>query len=462
MDRKDEILSTNGSENELDPGVQALADLANKMNGDNSEPEYNESGFNSEGFHKNGTRYDDEGYGADGFNDIGVDREGFNYFGYDGDGYNRRGFDRKGFNRDGCNRAGFYRNRIHRETGTEYDPDGYNIYGLDENRFDRDGFYHRPGKGRTKTKYHKGYDSKGFDRRGFDREGFNRYGVDAEGYDRAGLDENGYTREYNAKFNKYGVDENGYCKNGEIDPDVEFAIDFAESGIKDQNKYAAEKGMNEEDVRKRIELARKKCPNIDEIIKSVLLTGNKMRFAAISNDCEKFIGGSLDVYGFWDKHPRLTTSDVLVSFINDPNKKKVFSDKTIEGIVMDSDNIENNLRIFGTSQYDISGAIKGVEDFKKIYARFSVDGSPEQIQQKRENMKKIYDIIKYFSRYKNRNLDSLLGFRWSFDGGQTWIECDGEAIGQAMNALKKDKKLICVQSVKDYVVNQSKNQNNNS
>ena len=186
-----------------------------------------------------------------------------------------------------------------------------------------------------------------------------------------------------------------------------------------------------------------------------------MRAAAISNDCEKFINGELDVKEFWDKHPRLNISGVLFNFINDPEKRKQFSDRTVENLVLDSDSVEENLRIFGTSRYDVPGALKGIEDFKKTYVRFGVDGSPEQIQKKRENTKKIFDTMKYLSKYKNQNLNSLLGSRQSFDGGQTWTEFNGEVIGQAMDALKADKKLICVQSVKDYIVKQIKNSSQN-
>ena len=627
MDKKDEIISSGESSGELNPGIQALADMADKMGEGSSGSEYNEFGFNSEGMHRNGTRYDDEGYGADGFDEDGVDREGFdregfgsddrdregfdregygedgydrkgfdraginkstgseyddrgynregfdeygydrggydnegfhrngfnregihketrtefgpngwnqsrtihrdtgnnydpegfNSFGRDRDGYNREGWNSDGWNRDGINRDtntrfdrrgfdinginektgeiydqdGFNRSGINKETGTKYDKEGFDLIGLDKDGRDRDGFkFYNEGVrrdlGRIKELYpfldersikthpisyslwiqHSAYNRDGFDRNGcgrdgYDSEGYNRDGFNKNGYNREGLDKDGYTEEYNAKFNKYGVDENGYMKNGELDPDVEFAISFSESGIKDQNKYAAEKGIDEKEVRGRIEAARKKCPNIDEIIKNLLLTGNKMRVAAISNDCEKFISGELNVDGFWDKHPRLNISEVLSSFINDPEKRKQFSDRTVENLVLDSDNIEGNLRIFGTSQYDVSGALKGIEDFKRIYTRFGTDGTPEQIQKKRENTKKIFDTIKYLNRYRSRNLDSLLGSRQSFDGGQTWIEFNGETIGQAMDALKKDKKLVCVQTVKDYIINQYKNPNNN-
>ncbi len=525
MDKKDEIISSGESSGELDPGIQALANMADKMGEGGSGSEYNEFGFNSEGIHRNGTRYDDEGYGADGFDEIGVDREGFdregfgtdgrdregfdrlglnaekydregrygvghrdaegydrygfNRRGYDREGFDRRGYDKEGYDREGFNRQHFDRNGINRRTGTLYNSNGWDARGFNADGWDRDGYgkdgynadgYNRKGynrQGYDSDGYDKdgfdidGYNWKGYNRSGFDVDGYNSNGYDSDGYDREGLDKDGYTKEYNAKFNKFGIDENGYMKNGEMDPDVEFAISFSESGIKDQIKYAAEKGLDEKEVRERIESARKKCPNIDEIIKNLLLTGNKMRVAAISNDCEKFISGELDADGFWGKHPRLNISEVLSSFINDPEKRKQFSDRTVENLVLDSNNIERNLRIFGTSQYDVSGALKGIEDFKRIYTRFGTNGTPEQIQKKRENTKKIFDTIKYLNRYRSRNLDSLLGSRQSFDGGQTWIEFNGETIGQAMDALKKDKRLVCVQTVKDYIINQSKNPNNN-
>lgn len=471
--------------------------------------------YDPKGYDANG--YDKDGYYRDGFNGEGYDRDGYNRKGYDRSGFDRGGFSITGFNREGINK---YTNTkfnsrgwnqfgtIHKDTGTKYNPEGYDVDGYDRDGFDKSGYniktntrfneegYDKYGFDesgyniKTNTKFDEnGYDSRGIDSYGFDRsggrrhpdgspmfythrkngydkwgvdkdgykeDGFNRFGFDREGYDREGLDKDGYTREYNAKFNKFGVDENGYMKNGEIDPDVEFAISFSESGIKELTKYAAEKGMEYKEVQDRIESARKKFPAIDETITNILLTGNKMRAAAISNDCEKFINGELDVKEFWDKHPRLNISGILFNFINDPEKRKQFSDRTVENLVLDSDSIEENLRIFGTSQYDVPGALKGIEDFKKTYVRFGVDGSPEQIQKKRENTKKIFDTMKYLSKYKNQNLNSLLGSRQSFDGGQTWTEFNGEVIGQAMDALKKDKKLICTQTIKDYIVKQIK------
>lgn len=444
MDTKHENLSNNESNEELDPKIQALADMSDKMGELGHKLEYNKFGFDHNGVHKNGTRFDEEGYGADGFNQDGYNRDGFDWRGYDRDGYNTRGYDRSGFDRNGFSIVGWNREGINKYTNTKFNSRGWDQFGT----------IHKD----TGTKYDlKGYNANGYDKDGYYRDGFDMLGFDREGYNREGLDEDGCTREYNAKFNKFGVDENGYMKNGEIDPDVEFAINFSESGIKELTKYAAEKGMKYKEVQDRIESARKKFPAIDETITNILLTGNKMRVAAISNDCEKFINGELDVKAFWDKHPKLNISEVLSNFINDPEKRKQFSDRTVEGLVLDSDSIEENLRIFGTSRYDVPGALKGIEDFKKTYVRFGVDGSPEQIQKKRENTKKIFDTMKYLSKYKNQNLNSLLGSRQSFDGGQTWTDFNGELIGHAMDALKADKKLICVQSVKDYIVKQIKN-----
>lgn len=442
---------------------------------------YNKSGFDSNGVHKNGTRFNEEGYDK-----FGRDRDGFFRDGFSIDGFNREGINKytgTEFYPDGWNQS----YTMHRDTGTEYDPEGYNISGYDKGGRDRRGYdkfgidkegydkhgidsygYDRNGNRRNPdgspmfyTSRKNGYDVWGVDKDGYKEDGFDRFGFDREGYDREGLDKDGYTREYNAKFNEFGVDENGYMKNGEIDPDVEFAISFSESGIKELTKYAAEKGMEYKEVQGKIESARKKFPAIDETITNILLTGNKMRAAAISNDCEKFINGELDVKEFWDKHPRLNISGVLFNFINDPEKRKQFSDRTVENLVLDSDSIEENLRIFGTSRYDVPGALKGIEDFKKTYVRFGVDGSPEQIQKKRENTKKIFDTMKYLSKYKNQNINTLLGSRQSFDGGQTWTDFNGELIGHAMDALKADKKLICVQSVKDYIVKQIKNSSQN-
>ncbi|TWO99202.1 hypothetical protein EUA79_01225 [TM7 phylum sp. oral taxon 351] len=411
--------------------------------------EYDARGWSQYGkkHQETGTGYDPEGYDANGFDESGRDRGGYDYQGFNSEGYNKRGFDKSG---------------IHRKTNTKYDEEGYDSRGIDSYGFDRSGGRRHPdGSPMFYTNRKNGYDVWGVDKDGYKEDGFNRFGFDREGYDREGLDKDGYTREYNAKFNKFGLDENGYMKNGEIDPDVEFAINFSESGIKELTKYAAEKGMEYKEVQDRIESARKKFPAIDETITNIFLTGNKMRLAAISNDCEKFINGELDVKEFWDKHPRLNISGILFNFINDPEKRKQFSDRTVENLVLDSDSIEENLRIFGTSQYDVPGALKGIEDFKKTYVRFGVDGSPEQIQKKRENTKKIFDTMKYLSKYKNQNLNSLLGSRQSFDGGQTWTDFNGELIGHAMDALKADKKLICVQSVKDYIVKQIKNSSQN-
>lgn len=470
--------------------------------------EFDAEGFNTQNLHKDtGTRYSLDGYDRNGLDKEYYDKDGFKYgWGYDREGYDRNGFNKKGYNREGINevtgtrfdkngfdqngrhestgeiydpegfditgynkegfdRYGFDKDGINKDTGTELDVDGYNKRGLRKERkdassrsymFDRQGFrWHKEGDRWVQSaKYNKdGFDRDGLDRYGRDEYGFDQEGYDPEGYDRQGLDKEGYSREFNAKFNRYGVDESGYTKNGEMDPDVQFAIEFAESGVEDQGSYAFEKKMDENDVRKKIAAARKKCPNIDEMISDILLTGNKKRVANIINECNEVIDESISANEFWELHPKLTIGDILSNFLNSDEDKKQFADKTIEGIVMDSDNIEKNIRIFNHSRFDVPGALKGIEDFKKIYTRFSTDGSPEEIKKKQENTKKIFDTMKYFNLYKNDKLNMLLGTRQSNDGGQTWVEFTGENIGEAMEALKKDNKLICLQTVKDYIIN---------
>lgn len=470
---------------------------------------YNRSGFSREGINRytgtpfNKSGYDKEGYDKDGFNRNGFNREGINRntnTEYDENGYDKDGYDSYGFNAEGLHRKGYLGPQkqyfapdprkdengvdnwgfmegdpINIRTGTErdsrgYDFQGFNAEGFDRKGFDREGFnaegfdrrgfgrdgfnaegYDRKGFGRD------GYNPEGFDRKGFGRDGFNKQGIDQEGYNREGLDKDGYTREYNAKFNKYGVDRNGRLKNGDLDEDVEFALDFAESGFRSQGEYAREKGVEPEYIKKRIEMARKKCPNIDEVITEILQTGNKMRVAIVNNDCSKVLSGEISQNDFWDKHPKLSIVDVEGSFLSDINKKRAFAEKIISSIVMDSDNIDENLRIFTTSAYDVKSALKGLDEFRKIYNRIPVNGTMEDVQAKRQNAKRLYEIEKYLNRYRNKNVSSLLGSRYSRDNGQTWIEFTGETIGEAMDQLKKGGKLICVQTVKDYIIGQQQN-----
>lgn len=443
---------------------------------------FNRQGYNVEGYDKDGfdikgrdrDGYDREGYSSKGFNREGINKKtgtqyspaGFNVHGIHeltGDIFNPEGYDVEGYDRDGYDKHGFNRDGINKDTGTELDSDGYNAKGIKKEQgggfrsysYDRQGFrgHFSHGEWVRDTKYNEdGFDSEGFNRSGYDVEGFDRDGFDKEGYNREGKDRNGYTREYNAMFNKYGVDENGYQKNGEMDPDVAFAIDFAKSGIRDQYRYASENGLEEKDVRKKIETARKKCPNIDIIVRDVLMMGNKMRMATVASDCEKFTSGSLGMTEFWQKHPKLEANTVLNNFIETTKKKKEFADKIIEGLDINSDTIEDSIRIFSTSKYDVGAAIEGLGNFKREYSKYGTDGSKEQIRQKHDNTIKLYRAMKLMSYYKNRNIDSLVGTRISKDDGKTWLEFDGTVIGEALDALKNDKRLICTQTVRDYIV----------
>lgn len=77
---------------------------------------YDEHGFNSKGFHKNGTKYDEYGFGKRGmhrngtyYNEEGYDREGYDKKGYDRNGFNSAGFDKEGYNKNGYNILGYDR-----------------------------------------------------------------------------------------------------------------------------------------------------------------------------------------------------------------------------------------------------------------------------------------------------------------------------------------------------------------
>lgn len=130
------------------------------------------------------TKYDEDGYDAEGFNRDGYDREGFDRQGWDRDGFSTSGFDRDGFNRQG------------------FDADGFDREGYDAEGFDRSG-----------------RDKRGYDRRGFDAEGFDRYGLDAEGYRRNGFGLDGYNREgFDScgfgpdRYDARGLDRAGHCR----------------------------------------------------------------------------------------------------------------------------------------------------------------------------------------------------------------------------------------------------------
>ncbi len=479
-------------------------------NGDeqgDGDGQYDSEGYDEDGFDKDG--FDRRGYDKDGYDRRGFDRDGryrhyhgmigyknsedgYDDEGYDEHGYDRQGYNRSGFNRDGYSEDGFRRDGKHRETGTKFDLEGYDIRGLDKDGFNRRGFkdgedgpkhritgtefdpegydsrginrfgfdkignrHHKDGQLARQWQYVDGYNEWGVDKDGYDRNGFDIKGYDRDGYNVEGLDKDGYTKEFNARFNQYGVDENGYLKNGELDGDVELAIDFARSGAKSQVEYASERKMEPVETRKRIEFARKKCPNLDQVISDLLWSGNKIRVATIMGDCNKFLGGEMSMEDFYDKHPKLTVGDMVGHFIDDYDKRREFADKTTEAIVMDSENIERNLQIFAASRYDVKAAIKGLATFRKEYTRFSTDGTPESIQRKRQNTKKLYEIEQYLSEYKNDKISNLIGTRYSGDGGKTWVEFTGERVGEAMEELKKAGRLVCTRTVKDYIVKNS-------
>ena len=92
---------------------------------------YDQYDFNRNKIHRNGTKYDNEGFDADGMGKDGYDRFGFDINGFDRDGYNRLGFDINGFDRDGYNESGYDING--------YDRNGYNKQGFNKNGMHKSG-----------------------------------------------------------------------------------------------------------------------------------------------------------------------------------------------------------------------------------------------------------------------------------------------------------------------------------
>lgn len=266
--------------------VDSHQPLKKKQKGDYiySDRDYEIDGHNARGFkqdsniNKNGTLYDQNGFGADGIHYISHTRyyEGYDCYGFDDEGYDRAGYDgkygegfnRKGWNREGNNKIGYiYDSEGYDVHGinkfglsrTGFDKKGYGILGLDAKGYNlflckdgisligeellnydceginlytlkdsygfyRDGFneagYNRIGfdrKGFDVDGFNKnGFDKNGFDRDGFNVKGFDQAGYGRDGYDAAGFDRDGYDNEgYNRdSFNKNGFARNGFNKDG--------------------------------------------------------------------------------------------------------------------------------------------------------------------------------------------------------------------------------------------------------
>ena len=164
--------------------------------------QYNKYGFNKDDLHKNGTYFDDEGYGADGFNRQGLDRQGYNRGGYNKEGYNRKGYDKDGYNREGYNELGYDKEGYNKEG---YNKEGYNKLGYNKEGYDQLGYNK---EGYNKEGYNKlGYNKEGYDKLGYNKLGYDKLGYDKQGYDKEGYDERGFDRD--------GFDIQGYNIHGE-------------------------------------------------------------------------------------------------------------------------------------------------------------------------------------------------------------------------------------------------------
>ena len=199
---------------------------------------YDANGFNSEKIHRDTrTRYDSNGYDYQGYNE-----KGFNAYGFKRDlasknsinfrdkpskknedkyiygGSNARGFFRNGRNiytKEDYDRRGFLVDGTYRETGRLYNKYGYNAYGYDFEGYDE-----------------LGYDKNGYNREGRDIEGYNREGYDVNGYNKDGYDREGYKKE---GYNKEGFDKNGVNVDG-IHRDTGIEYDLEGYNVKGYNK----------------------------------------------------------------------------------------------------------------------------------------------------------------------------------------------------------------------------------
>ena len=153
-----------------------------------------------------------------------------------------------------------------------------------------------------------------------------------------------------------------------------------------------------------------------------------------------------------EKHPKLTICDVVSVLFSEQKRKEVF-ERTIKNLSFSQDNLESILRTFSLSRYDVSGAMRGIEQFKRMYTQVKIDGSAEEIKLKRDNTRKLNGIKNQLNKYKNLNYKSLVGSSRSQDGGKTWVTIDEKTVNKAVEALKKNKKLVCLQTVKDYIYN---------
>lgn len=193
-------------------------------------------------YHKNGTKFDDEGY---------------NYEGYDKDGYDQNGYNKHGFNRQHI-----------QKNGTEYDSNGYNYKGYDKDGYDKRGFkldsekeiyIHKNG-----TEYgnfgfdYRGYNKEGFNYRGYDKEGYYKDGYkdgfDREGFDKQGLNKQGLTREQvkecvNQRRKNFLGLKNKTEKLGKGEMTLEDYIKCSKTSIDDLIVFAKKEHMDAEVIR---------------------------------------------------------------------------------------------------------------------------------------------------------------------------------------------------------------------
>ena len=202
--------------------------------------------------HRNGTRYDNEGFDCGGFDKEGYNRRHFNEKGmhkngtrYDNDGFDYLGYDKEGYNKNGYNGKGYNKEGIY----INYGISGFDINGYDEEGFDRRHF-NEQGMHRNGTRY----DYYGYDKEGYDKDGFNKEGCDREGFDKNGLNKQGLTKKQyqerkDQQIRNYLGLKDKAKKLGKGEMELEDYVKCSKTSIDDLIVFAKKEKMNADVIR---------------------------------------------------------------------------------------------------------------------------------------------------------------------------------------------------------------------
>ena len=333
--------------------------------------------------------------------------------------YDSRGFDASG---------------IHSITKTEYDPNGFDVSGRHKDTQWVTDQYDINCRGFNVLSYINVFTGTPYDPSGYDI-----FGIDPHGYDKNGL-------------NKFGLDRKGCRESGTVDSDVSFALGFLESGLSTIREYARENEISEKNAREKLKKAREKCPDIDRRMDNHLSTEKRHLRAKINQLCCDVIDGSQSLKEFWGRHWQLTVMPLVRYFIIGERNKIAFSDLVIESIILDYEHIEDAIRCFARSKYDIHTASRELCRFKGFYETLTSGcADKQQLEKIKANIKKLRSIAWYFRNCANRNSRSLCQCRVTCKSGRE-IVIDKELVDEVKTALYNANKFACNQTVTEYIV----------